>query len=278
MRKGKSAGEAEGKLFLEKAQELMAKYNIDALPDEVDEKVNYKFHKEQINTEYNPHWSDDALQTIIARCFDVKIYRYTHASLAGKGYKVVRRRGWLLVGEELDIIVSKMAIDELRAALRAGAFKYINGHKVPNERKTAAAHAYCDGVVNGYIKHNAQGLRRAYDKVTKEQVDKYALVLVAKKDALAVFANVIEDTTPDRKRTDTSREGQAYWQGVQDGAQMDIAAGEGRLSSCFQKNHIWAMTWQCPAWHAMRSNTARLPHGFSVMNTMQGLWSVTWGT
>lgn len=213
--------EHEARMALGKAQELMARYGIAQVEAECDDftKPNYHFQSRYFRTGRQKYEHESYAGMICEECFGVKVYHSSYREWSEKAKAYKKRHSYFLVGEEMEIEVAILVLELLHSAMRKGYAAWLRTRGEKFSAKTA--YSYYAGVAMGYIQASEQGKALAMRQASKESADKYALVLVQKKDALEDWVKDNCNITDAAKR-EREWDQRAYVAGHVDGARLDL--------------------------------------------------------
>lgn len=222
----RGATDAEAAASMAKAQELMTKYGIeqmDVTASTPSSGPTFDIAHEQYVTTRKLRYDYDAnVARIIQKCFGVKIIWTSAVGPDGK-----RKHVYSLVGDRTDIAMAKIAITLCLKAMTSGVARYLREECRGAKWTAPVGRAYYLGVERGYLEASEQGRKTAYQQATKQQADRYAIVLVDKEKAVA---NAVPRFFPALRSTKSRgpRDGysdRAYQAGQRDGSHMDLLSG-----------------------------------------------------
>lgn len=213
----RGATEEESKTAFARAQELMAKYGIehaDIPEEELSARGPEVTHEYWVTGRVFRDGYETYVAAVIKECFGVKIL-WTKTRVGGK-----QLHTYLFIGEALDIELAKAAVPVLISAMRKGIIRYMKERQIEKWR-ASFANPYYFGVMEGYIHVSEEGRARAYSQATKEQKDRFAIVLADKAAAITKYTE--DNFRPKswrRNRSFASEDARAA--GVKDGSTLSL--------------------------------------------------------
>jgi hypothetical protein len=258
----RGATQAEAELAMQKAQKLMTEHGIknmtvDSANADEFKKMNPEIKEFRFFTKRQRYETDQYISRILRRCFSTRTlwstkyefidsYEWTTRNPKTgllewdeekgeyKKFKITEKYGrpirvmkerlvYLLVGEQSDIDVSVMIIEELHPMMRS----FLNGYLKENKIKWNAVvcHSFFEGITDGYIAANERGREEAMKEAGKKKADAYSIVLVDKDKAINLFVQKNIKTVPYRGISG-SREGGhdpgAYDRGKKIGSKLTL--------------------------------------------------------
>ena len=201
----RGATEAEASASMNKAQELMTKYGIDHV-DEEDTSTFGMDHEDVVMNRVSNDF-DVNIAHILSDCFGVRVL----FSITRLGQ--VTLHGFILVGERINIELAKIALGILDKTMM----------KRPRG-STMDQRSYYFGVERGYITASDQGRQKALEQAEKMAVDRYAVVLVKKEEALSRYMTSTFGQPPEVTEDRGPISPGAFLQGFAAGAVLDLTA------------------------------------------------------
>ncbi len=208
----KGVTEEEGKAFMNKAAEMMAKHGLEMsnLPEDKNSNNSLDIDRHVHQTGRRKREYDVAVGQILAKCFDVKI---VHSTGGGK------YDAWI-IGTFEDRAIALEVLPMLQATMSRGflAWQRLEG---VTKWSSNSARAYYYGLAEGYITASEEGKARAMKAASKEQQGKYELVLVKKSEALEKWATTtfkLKQVKSEKREMKSS----AYSLGFVQGATMKL--------------------------------------------------------
>lgn len=217
----RGATEEEAKTFFAKAKELMTKHGIEEmeLEDILDDgsPSTPQVGQENADLGKNKGLVDIYISSILMQCFDVKVLVSEYHE-AGKGHK----RRFILIGDPLDTAVARLAVPLLHRIMRSGYSAHLR--ETGKQASSMREHSFYQGLVYGYVKCSQQGRELAEKVMTKEQKERYGLILVNKQEAISVYMKEKFPTLRKayRDRRDNRTDHDAWRGGKATGEKMDI--------------------------------------------------------
>lgn len=214
----KGVSTEESQAFFAKAQELLTKHglemtDLDAIASKEDQ-ATFDIQDEKVQTGRKKHEADDYIWPILKECFGVNVLYSTYS--AGGSIK----HAWILVGDEFQVSVAKLAAGLIYKTMTQGVRKFIKDNHL---RKTAEVkRSYFRGVKDGYLRESEQAREMMMAQATPAQREAYGLVLVGKGEAIK--AHTLAKFNP-RTRKSQIRSGHddgAYTKGKERGRAMDL--------------------------------------------------------
>jgi hypothetical protein len=207
----------ESQAFFGKAQELLTKHGLEMADLNVlqsGDDMDFAILHETFQTGRSEHEADSYLWKIIEKCFGVKVVFTKYA--AGDSIK----HGYILVGDEFQVAVAKLAIPLVYKTMTQGARRFIKENHI--KKSAAVKRSFFKGVQDGYLQHSEQGREMAMAQATKEQREAYGLILVGKRDAIQKYAQDRLNLKPRKTAVRSGFNDGAYDSGVNTGKNMDL--------------------------------------------------------
>jgi len=172
---GRGNSEAEMQMAMQRAQELAVEHSIDltsvsegevkvAALEMTVEQVHLRSKSKNERMQHNP------ILNTISTCFGVKTIK--HAFRSGSKTKIMHIS---IVGEKADVIIAAYAWNYLEELFPECWLDYAKRNFLPSNQFVAAT-SYYRGLAYGIIESNT----RVVDSLSKDQANRYALVLVNK--------------------------------------------------------------------------------------------------
>lgn len=206
----KGVSEEEGKLFMDKAAELMAKHGLEMsdLPADAPER-QLDIGRTDIETGRKREY-DVAVGRILKKCFGVDVLHMT-----GKNHAFV------IIGTPEDTEVVREVLPMLRATMSRGFLQWQRSKGI-TKWSSDEARAYYYGLATGYIEASDEGKARAMAQASKGQQTNYGLILVEKHEAIIKWGQL---NIPGRKNMKSESMGSkhgAYADGFKQGATLKL--------------------------------------------------------
>jgi hypothetical protein len=180
----RGGSQAERDLALRKAQELMTEHQLSELDLELTEKHlrPWEITEFRIRVERREQPWDKFIFWCLKEVTDCRII---YSSEWAAGYK--KHLVFLVVGTAEDIAFAQLLVPVIDKALNRGCHAWLRSQGL----KWTAFHGkgYYHGLVTGFIEASTEGRAAVWRKQTKEKVDRYAIVVADKKDAIAAYVN-----------------------------------------------------------------------------------------
>lgn len=207
----KGVSETEGKLFMDKAAELMTKHGL-SMSDLPEDKQDgpIEVAKAEVSLGRRKREYDVAVGRILEACFGVKI---VHVS----GSRDRQHRYWI-IGTREDREIAEALIPMLGSTMSRGFLQWQRDHK-SEKWSSDQARGYYYGLANGYIQASEDGRNKAYAQATKGQQDAYGLIVVGKKDAIDTF---VKQELKLKTLKGEKRSNDAYSAGFARGASLNL--------------------------------------------------------
>lgn len=133
-----------------------------------------------------------------------------------------KRFVFLIVGTSEDIAFAEMLIPVIDKALNRGCAKWLRSQDL----KWTAFHAkgYYHGLIEGFVKASVEGRAAVWRKQTKEKVDRYAIVVADKKDAITAYVNETMNLSTKRCKASYTYNSAAAAAGHKAGSQISVTS------------------------------------------------------
>jgi hypothetical protein len=203
------ATQAEMESAMAMAQKLMTKHGIDSVSvmsaEEEAEARKLNIKKVYFNTGRQRYETDQYIYRVLERCFMVRVLWSSSYEIV-KGFRKVERWDgtvekyerdrlkqrlvYVLVGDEPDVEMAKMIIEELHPIMR----RALNAHLRETGQiwNATTCHSFFLGISCGYIEANEKGKQEALMESEEAARDRYALVLVDKEKEVENFFSQIK--------------------------------------------------------------------------------------
>ncbi len=218
----RGATEEEAQIFMAKAKELMTKHGIEEmeLEDILGDGSTPGIQVGQENADLGKTKGlvDIYISNILQKCFDVRVLVSEYFCKEHRNHK----RRFILIGDALDTAVARMAVPLLHKIMLTSYRQHLRdtGNKGTSKRE----HSFYQGLVHGYVRCSKQGQELAEKVLSKEQKERYGLILVNKHEAISVYMSEkypkLRKAYRDRKDNGTDHE--AWHSGKTTGETMDI--------------------------------------------------------
>lgn len=218
----RGATEEESKIFMAKAKELMTKHGIEEmeLEDVLGDGSTPGIEVGQENADLGKTKGlvDIYISNILTKCFDVRVLVSEYFCKEHRNHK----RRFILIGDPLDTAVARLAVPLLHKIMLTSYRQHLRdtGSKGSSKKE----HSFYQGLVHGYVKCSKQGQELAEKVLSKEQKERYGLILVNKKEAISVYMAEKYPTLRKayRDRKDNGTDHDSFFAGKETGENMDI--------------------------------------------------------
>lgn len=204
--RGATPGEASSALA--KAQELMTAHGLDAVEVETGERLYDIDHEAVVTDSEVMRDYDLALSHVLMACFGVRVL-FGRARFDRKSYHSL-----ILVGEALDRELAKIAIPILARAM--------DSH--PDNYDLERCRSFYAGLEHGYVHASEQGRLRAQAIASRASVERFALVLVDKENAISAYMDATFKLKPPIEEPPVKGDPTAFFEGVSRGRELDLSA------------------------------------------------------
>lgn len=176
----KGVTEEEGKAFMAKAAEMMAKHGLEMtdLPADSPSDGGLDINQTIKDSGRRKREYDVAVGRILQKCFNVKI---VHSNDRLGKYSV-----WI-IGTAEDREVALEVLPMLQSTMSRGFLAWQRDNGI-TKWCSNSARAYYYGLASGYITASEEGKARAMSQASKEQQGKYEIVLANKSEAIELWA------------------------------------------------------------------------------------------
>lgn len=233
-RKGaQAATQEEADLFIAKAQELLAKYNIDrATVEEAELKATkgtrVKIVEKRYKTGRQRYETDQYISRMIRSCWHVQTIWSIHLEdvrheRSGRVFHSVKERlVYVLVGDELDVEFCLMAIDEIHKMMRHLLSKHLRARGVA--WSSEICHSFFWGFQSAFVQSNEREIAKVLKASEQQTQDQYAIVLVDKEKLGDEYITQNISTVRSRTRGQSKggHDGEAYGAGAKAGATAKV--------------------------------------------------------
>lgn len=209
----KTVSEEEGKLFMQKAQELMTRHGLELadLPEDSAER-SFEIDKHSVDTGRRKREYDRAVGQILGECFGVNIVHWT-----GRGSGSY---GFYIVGTAEDAAIAKEVLPLLQATMSRGFLQWQRDNGI-TKWSSNEARAFYWGLKEGYVTASEEGRAKAMEHATKEQKENYGIILYNKEQAITLWKQENMNTKPLKGETLGSKNG-AYEAGFVQGSTLKL--------------------------------------------------------
>lgn len=209
------ATQNETEIAMRKAKELMTRHGIEQMQIE-DQQPAAEFAQETINTGRRRRDEDRWIPTVIHHVFEVKVL-FTQTWDSAKS---VYRHAYLFVGEPLDVEAAKIALPLIYEAMKTGLNRHLRVTGV--KWNTHTANSFFRGVAKGFMEESTHGRQAEMRKFKKEEQDRFAIVIAAKKERIEKWVDENLQTTSRQTRSRAGMDAAAFQHGRQVGSSIDF--------------------------------------------------------
>jgi len=211
------ATQNEMEVAMSKAKELMTRHGIESmdLGEATERPVGVT--EEKINTGRKKRDEDRWIPTVLKKVFEVEVlYSAVWDSSVGRfgGY----RHAYILIGAPQDVEMARLVLPMIYDAMRLGLNRHLR--ETGRSWNTHTANSFFRGVADGFIKSSVHGHQAAMRQFKKEEQDRFAIVLVNKKEAIAAHLSGMKLVTK-KSRSRAGHDERAHSAGFQVGSSID---------------------------------------------------------
>jgi hypothetical protein len=213
------ASQNEMEVAMQKAEELMVRHGIEAMQvGEASTSAGPAIQQETINTGRKKRDEDRWIPSVIKKVFEVDVV-YTSIWDRTVGEFGGYRHAYMFVGEPNDIAMAKLILPLVYDAMRLGLNRHLRDRGI--KWNTHTANSFFRGVAEGFIQSSVHGQQAAMRQFKKEEQDRFALVLVDKKKAIARYVEETIKPTFKKSRSRAGHDAAAAAEGYRRGAAID---------------------------------------------------------
>jgi len=218
----RGASEAEAELAMQRAQELMTQHNISlAAVGNEDGEVPAAFvvGKDVYQTGRRKMDIDQYTSWVLKEVLEIKVAWMKYVDKDAKG-KWCQRHAYILIGGENEREYAKLLIEMLCSAMTVGLSKYLKDRGT--KWTSPVANSYYRGVHDGFIRAAKEGRNKAVDAAPEAARNSYALAVIDKKKAIALWTDENMNLRKGRAFNREEADYGAYLDGRARGASLDI--------------------------------------------------------
>lgn len=214
------ASQNEMEVAMQKAKELMVRHGIEQMEmGDVSQKESGILH-ERFNTGRKKRDEDRWIPAVLKQVFEVDILFSKvwdpSAGVAG-GYRHI----YVFVGTPADVEIAKTVLPVIYAAMSRGLNAHLKARGIT--WNTSTANSFFRGVADGFIKASVHGQAAAMKAFKKDELDRFAIVLANKKDAIAKYQKESMDVKKGRQSSSSARhDASAFADGFARGKSIDV--------------------------------------------------------